>query len=136
MKKIFITLLLLIGIAQFSRATNTEYIVDDARVDQLIENATPIDLLKLLDNSENNSDASIQGTKNITTALVLGLLLGELGVHRLYLGTSSGTFLAYCLTGGGCGVLYVIDNLLLILAIIDNEPGDKYMDNPNLFMWM
>lgn len=136
MKKIILVLSLFLGIIITSNAASGNYYVDDAQIDQLIDNATEVDLVKILEAPEMQSEASIKAGKNITTALVIALLVGEMGIHRLYLGTSTGTFLAYCLTGGGCGVLYVIDNLLLLLAIIDNDPGDKYMNNPNLFMWM
>jgi len=54
--------------------------------------------------------------KDPATALILCVFLGPLGVHRLYLGTSVITIVAYVGTGAGFGTLWILDTIVLIRA--------------------
>lgn len=49
--------------------------------------------------------------KNSTTAYLLAILLGYFGIHRFYLG-HTGYGIAMLLTGGGCGIWWLIDIFL------------------------
>ena len=65
-------------------------------------------------------------------AIALDLTLGLFGIHRLYLGTDVKVPVAYTLTFGGGGVLWLVD-----LALLIGSPNiDSYKDNPHLFMWI
>jgi TM2 domain-containing membrane protein YozV len=65
-------------------------------------------------------------------AIALDLTLGLFGIHRLYLGTDVKVPVAYTLTFGGGGVLWLVD-----LALLIGSPSiDSYKDNPHLFMWI
>jgi TM2 domain-containing membrane protein YozV len=57
--------------------------------------------------------------KNWTVALILSILLGGLGVDRFYLGYI-GLGILKLLTGGLCGILYIID----IVKIATNSLPD------------
>ena len=60
--------------------------------------------------------------KSRTTALVLGLLFGTLGVDRFYLG-QAGLGLGKLFTAGGCGVWAIIDYFLIMGAADAHNRG-------------
>ncbi len=117
------------------------YSVDFENIDRTIEDAIEINDFQIQGNAEFAVLSELQSEyqftdKSATTALVLGLVLGYSGIHRLYLGTTVGVFVTYFITGAGCGVLYTVDNLLLLIALLESSPIDRYIDNPHFFMWM
>lgn len=68
---------------------------------------------------------------NGLVAFVLCTFLGTLGVHRFYMGTATLTGVGYILTGGGCGVVVLIDWVVLLI----NSDISKYENNTKFFMW-
>lgn len=65
-------------------------------------------------------------------AIGLDIALGLFGVHRLYLGTDIKVPIAYTLTFGGGGVLWLVD-----LALLVASPSiDAFKNNPHFFMWI
>ena len=70
---------------------------------------------------------------NKGTALLILLLTGPLGGHRIYLGTSMYVPIAYTLTiGGGFGVLPLIDAFVIIFS----NDLSKYINNDKVIMWI
>ena len=63
-------------------------------------------------------------------AIALDLTLGLFGMHRLYLGTDVKVPVAYTLTFGGGGVLWLVDLVLLI----SSPDIESYKNNQHLFM--
>ncbi len=64
---------------------------------------------KLLEASDGKFEMiSVLDLKNPTTMLILSILLGALGVDRFMLG-DTGMGILKLLTGGGCGILTIID---------------------------
>ena len=57
--------------------------------------------------------------KNRKTTLVLTFFLGLFGVHRFYLG-QTGLGILYLLTLGFCGVLPILDFLMILLSSKEN----------------
>jgi len=135
MKKIFV---LLMVIAPFFTFANN-YSLNLSDVDQTISQAQEVNYQNFNLNHEISVSPLVTneqaGVKNATTALVLSVFVGYLGVHRLYLGTTMTTFILYLITGGGCGILATVDDVLLLIALIQSDPIDAYVDNPHLFMW-
>jgi TM2 domain-containing membrane protein YozV len=76
---------------------------------------------------------SIQKSENPRlVAIALDVALGLFGMHRLYLGTDVKVPVAYTLTFGGGGVLWLVD-----LALLIGSPDiETYKNNPHLFMWI
>jgi len=70
-------------------------------------------------------------TNNKLTAVLLGVTLGPLGVHRIFLGTSKKVPVAYALTLGGLGILPLID----IAHLIFKKDISPYQGNQKVFMW-
>ena len=60
--------------------------------------------------------------KDKTTALLLSIFLGELGVDRFYLGYV-GLGILKLLTGGGFGVWWLIDIILIATGSLKTEDG-------------
>jgi TM2 domain-containing membrane protein YozV len=129
--KIIFGLLLLVPTVSFS----SNYSVDLNAVDNLISSANEIDISNQtfinLDKNKIGDEQIIQ--KNPFVAWILTYTI--VGFHRLYLGTSMATFAAYFITLGGFLVLDIIDYAVLLAAMIDHRPMDKYVNNPNFFMW-
>jgi TM2 domain-containing membrane protein YozV len=66
------------------------------------------------------------------TAMLLTVLLGPLGVHRLYLGTDAFVPIVYVATlGGGLGILPFID--LVVIGFSDDLT--RFENNTKVFMW-
>ncbi len=65
-------------------------------------------------------------------AVLMALLTGLLGGHRLYLGTKPYVPVVYTLTlGGGMGLLPLIDIFVILLA----DDLSKYQNNSQIIMW-
>jgi TM2 domain-containing membrane protein YozV len=61
-------------------------------------------------------------TKNKTTALLLSIFLGELGVDRFYLG-HIGTGVLKLITVGGFGIWWLIDIILIATNGLKDSNG-------------
>lgn len=130
-------LLLLLGMAA-ANADSGSYRLNEAAVDQMfaeaeqVEYLTPAALAPFSDYS--GSPTFVTDEKNPAIAFVLAWAIGYLGIHRAYLGTSTGTIIAYIITGGGCGVVWLVDWVVLLIGMLDDDIA-KYVDNPKFFMW-
>ena len=134
-----------IVLANFSRAAdNTEtYTINDQNVEQLFLNSTDVSLMasgQQMFDSQNNQNQMFKayyksgsGDKTFVAAILLDFFLGTLGIHRLYLGTKTFTWVGYILTCGGIfGIVPFVDFIVLIIHSSDISP---YVDNPRFFMW-
>lgn len=65
--------------------------------------------------------------KNKTTALILSVLTGGLGIDRFYLGYT-GMGILKLLTGGCFGVLYIIDIINIATGKLGPADGSPYDD--------
>ena len=71
---------------------------------------------------------NITGEKNWLVTLLLAIFLGYLGIHRFY----SGHFLIgiiQLLTGGGCGIWYIIDIILIVTNQYKDSNGNYLAKN-------
>jgi TM2 domain-containing membrane protein YozV len=142
MKKVILSFIALIGISTMSFADN--YSFESDAVDALFEEATEIIATQsnsmeymevIMPSNLGGTGQMISGDSEVV-AFILCWFFGVIGVHRIYLGSSVGTYIVYCLTGGGLGCLVTIDWVLLLIDIInDGEKIGMYADNPHLFMW-
>lgn len=95
---------------------------DDITSDINFNMATPEDVAK------------VTGEKNALIAVLLCWIVGYLGIHRMYLGTETMTFIGYILTCGGCGIVTTVDFWLLLIGAFKDDIS-KYVDNSKFFMW-
>ena len=136
MKKIvFLCLLLMLTVLSNYSAKAGSYVADDQKIDQLF-NAAPEATANAFTattfaNATSFSQAGAQ--KDAVVAIVLDFFLGELGIHRFYLGTKVMTGIGYIITCGGIfGIVPLVDFIELIINYNDIS---QYVDNPKFFMW-
>ena len=131
LKKLFFFLSILF----VTNTLSAKYSLNTQAVDKIISNAKEVNLSDLQETTmtmEFNTHV-VQSKKSAFVAWVLTYTL--VGFHRLYLGTSAGTFFAYFITLGGFLVIVIIDYAVLLAAIIDKKDITKYSNNPHFFMW-
>lgn len=140
MKKIYLSIVFLglFGVAA-ANAESAAYHLDHAAVDQMFEQAEQADYLAMntlapFAGASTATQSFYQSDKNPAVAFVLAWFVGYLGIHRAYLGTSTGTIVAYILTLGGCGIVAFVDWVVLLIGLL-NDDINQYIDNPKFFMW-
>ena len=83
----------------------------------------------------NSKDAAYHKKHRLIAAVLAFPVIGVLGMHRVYLGTSAKVPIIYIVTlGGGLGILPFIDFVMILLSR-DKEFHAKYEHNHYLFMW-
>lgn len=145
MKRIFLTLCLgVMVIAANADPGQNPYTVNDQQIESVFQHSVNAAMthmvqsagLALTDASTVNSAHALvsdAGRKSFVAALLLDLFLGGLGIHRLYLGTKTMTWVGYILTCGGIfGIVPLVD---LVVLIVHNEDISPYVNNPKFFMW-
>jgi hypothetical protein len=117
-------------------ATANDYAINEVAVDQMFNQADEISTVDFSELMTANAPNAQLGAKNawVAWALTWTAYVGVCGVHRLYLGSSTGVFLVYLCTGGGCGVIQTVDWVLLLMGALDNDVS-KYEDNTKVIMW-
>jgi TM2 domain-containing membrane protein YozV len=143
MKKIlFLSLICLSSVCTFA-ATSSPYVINDQQVEQLFTSSVDVSLSALSDNNallnagsqfDFGKAAKFRSSdKNFAAAFLLDFFLGWLGIHRLYMGTATLTWVGYILTCGGIfGIVPFVD---LIVLIVHNDDISEYVDNTKFFMW-
>lgn len=148
MKKLFALVfsfaVLLVG---KSYATNTaEYFVDAQAIEQTLNAGEQLDMANIAEASSalesmmgttqnGNITKVMAGDKTPVVAFILSWVVGWLGIHRAYLGTSGGVIVGYILTCGGLGIVNLIDWIVLLMEVIEEKKFDSYVNNKKFFMW-
>ena len=136
MKKVLITLVLVMGVVAFSSKASAAYTIDDAQVENLFASATNTSFSLISDVTEAAPAMAFTAAaaeKEAVVAVLLDFFLGGLGIHRFYLGTKPMTGIGYILTCGGIfGLVPFVDLIVLAINWDDISP---YVDNPKFFMW-
>lgn len=71
--------------------------------------------------------AAFSDIKDPTISIILSILLGELGIDRFYIG-DIGLGVGKLLTGGGCGIWWIID-LFLIMESTRKKNSEKVIQS-------
>jgi len=140
MKKIFT----LVGILLISLSLNSfagNYKLDQSKINVMMSDAQEVIAPSTF---EMGSLYSIPGTNAqlsekdpiIAFLLTATAFVAVNGIHRLYLGTDTMTFVVYLVTFGGCGIIQAVDAIMLLLVLIDDGKSiDPYLNNPEILMW-
>jgi len=134
MKKILTLIILSLFILPLNLSAEN-YRLDQSKIDAKFSAATEITLSAALDISGLQGANQVLNEKDPVIAFVLATVLGYLGIHRAYLGTTPVVVILYIITAGGCGIITLIDWIMLLMVLIDEKDLGPYIDNPNFLMW-
>ncbi len=74
--------------------------------------------------ADNAAPATAPAAKSRTTALILCILLGGLGVHRFYVG-KVGTGIVWLLTAGVFGIGWLVDIIMIATGKFKDKQGNS-----------
>ena len=111
------------------------YRIDQNKIDASFAAATEMSILSVIEAGNLQLPNQVLDDKDPAMAFILATVLGYLGIHRLYLGTEPIVVILYIITGGGCGVITLVDWIMLLMVLIDERDLGPYIDNPNFIMW-
>ncbi len=135
MKKLLLFMLIVFAGLFAVQANANHYYLDHAAVDAMFAEAEQVDFMAMNTMAPlAGSHATLSAEPDAAIAFLLAWFIGPLGIHRAYLGTSTGTIIAYILTLGGCGIVAFVDWVVLLIGLVNNDIS-KYVDNPSFFMW-
>ena len=135
MKKFFLALVAMFAITAVASAAN--YTADDAAIDAAIENAIDVNAFNLGDTATAPLGAAyVAMGNNDIVSLLLTFFLGWTGIHRMYMGSTPWMWILYLLTGGGFGVVVLLDFVFELIGLVDGSGLGKYYDNPSILMWL
>jgi TM2 domain-containing membrane protein YozV len=135
MKKFFLALVAMFAITAVASAAN--YTADDSAIDAAIENAIDVNAFNLGDTATAPLGAAyVAMGNNDMVSLLLTFFLGWTGIHRMYMGSTPWMWILYLLTGGGFGVVVLLDFVFELIGFVDGSGLGKYYDNPNILMWL
>lgn len=137
MKKILVCLVAIFALGIAANAAN--YTIDESAIDAQIEAAAEVApmTIALSDSIADNQISLSNGNADPLIALILDVVVGGLGIHRLYLGTKVLTCIGYIFTFGGIfGLLPLVDGIVLLIELINGGSGSQYANNPKFFMWL
>lgn len=131
MKKL-LSVLVLVFVGYMGTAASSDYFVNDAEVEHVLTTSVINNLnTSDLDLQTAWSTASVKADKSAVIAIVLGIFLGQLAIHRVYLGGKSALILLYFITCGGIfGIVPLVDWIDIALGNMD-----RYIDNDKFIVW-
>lgn len=134
MKKLLLTLA--VALFAICSVSANNYTANDAAIDALVNNSVEMVMMAEADMAPAAPAAAyVAAGKNPVIAAVLGWCVGWCGVHRYYLGTAPWMVLPYLLTGGGFGIVCVVDAVFLTLDALEDRINPAYLNNERIIMW-
>jgi TM2 domain-containing membrane protein YozV len=138
MTKFILTLTIFFAALSFTTVKAESFEANDLAIEQTFQNSTEMTanaaMMENMMSASSNATQIKGGEKSALIAFLLATFLGELGIHRFYMGTATMTGVGYILTAGGCGIVATIDWIMLLIGVI-NDDISKYVDNTKFFMW-
>jgi hypothetical protein len=142
MKKLFLTLGLAAGMLFTSQASESNYILDEQGVDQLIAQSTEVSFDNAVSDILSFDAQSNQllvapkggGSQTVGGYLIRAFFCGGFALHRYYMGTGGKSLWWFylCVPVVG-GVDACVDFWWVVFK--GSEAMNKYKDNPKFFVW-
>lgn len=121
------------------------YKVNDGEIDVLFsesEDISKMDFAEIIDflpfSKSLKSNFYENNVQKVAGAIAIASVVLAVGIifpfHRFIIGTGGEPFkifALYCITLGGCGVITLVDGIILVL----DETGTKYQNNNKFIMW-
>ena len=134
MKKLFFVLIAVFAFA--ATASATSYKMDEASIDQVIENATEVAPLDMMMDAPAMAATQVSSATSDAAVLVLNWFLGWCGIHRHYMGTRPMMWAIYLFTFGGIfGIVPTVDFVVELVALIEDGSLSQFYGNTSFFMW-
>ena len=94
--------------------------------------SVPTEILAKIDAYKKADNTKVKPKHRKLKVVLVTILLGHFGVHRIYLGTSTNVPVVYSATlGGGLGILPLLD----LIAILSTKNLEEFENNNKVFMW-
>lgn len=136
MKKLIVSLVAVLAIAFSANAAS--YKVDNNAIDALIEASSEVFTAEFMATTPAAAaTVAPAGDVNNVAAFLISWFVGWAGIHRHYCGTAPWMWAVYLVTGGGLGILWGVDTILLFLDVIG--AGDylgKFLNNEKIIVWI
>ena len=130
MNKAIVILFIIVNFASFG---NTNIRISNSQNYYFIEDSSVVNIDDTSKIIVNENGDTIVLKKRKFTAIVLALLTGPVGGHRLYLGTKPVVPVVYAATlGGGFLIIPIMD----IVTIIFTKDLSKFENNDQILMWI
>lgn len=129
-------------LAGFQQGFAASYELDDAAIDELFADAVVITAEQALvqyeaevammmdEHFDRNAVIASPNDDRQLGAIVLCWFFGGIGIHRVYLGGQGSLIFIYCITFGGCGVVWLVDLIILI-----TDGTDRFENNNRFIAW-
>ena len=137
MKKLVLTLA--VALFAICSASANNYVANEAAIDAIVENSVEMVMetapaapaLEIL-----GPVVNIVDKKDPLIATALAWFTGWCGLHRYYLGTAKFMVVPYLCTGGGFGIVTLVDAVMMTLDYVKTQSvNKKYYNNPRIIMW-
>lgn len=133
MKKLVLTLA--VALFAICSASANNYVANDAAIDALVENSVEM-VMEAAPVMPAAPVVALSSNPDPLIGTLLSWFTGWCGLHRYYLGTAPWMVLPYLLTGGGFGVVTLIDAVLMTIDLIQNNNiNPQYINNERILMW-
>ena len=133
MKKLVLTLA--VALFAICSASANNNVANEAAIDAIVENS--IEMVMEAEAVPASAPViALSSNQDPIIATILAWCTGWCGLHRYYLGTAEWMILPYLLTGGGFGIVTLVDAVLLTLDTIQNNSiNPQYINNERILMW-
>ncbi|MFQ3214042.1 MAG: TM2 domain-containing membrane protein YozV [Marivirga sp.] len=133
MRKVLAVLCLTLVVAVTNANASNSYFVNEAAVEKVFKNSVASEVSFSLTEDLLMSQKSQLADNDPIVAILLDILVGGLGIHRVYLGGKTSLILIYFITCGGIfGIVPLVD---FIVLVINYDDISAFVGNDKFIMW-
>ncbi|MBK6266809.1 TM2 domain-containing protein [Marivirga sp. S37H4] len=133
MKKLLLLICLISCVGLSNSYANNSYYINDSAVEEVLSSGVEVNPVFNLNTNSVLGHQEMLNEKDPLIAILLDILVGGLGIHRVYLDGRPTLILIYFITCGGIfGVVPLVD---LIVLAINYDDISAYVGNDKFIMW-